>query len=335
MNRYTWLNIPYRQLVAYYKTKHRHHALLLHSHPGNGRGTLAYMLIRWLLCQKSNNGVSCSECHACKLIQAGNHPDCHLLVPEKGKNTVGIEPIRLLIEKLCSYARQGEAKVIWIPEAEILTEAASNALLKTLEEPQEKTYFLLGCREPSRLLATLRSRCLYWYLSVPNEEISMRWLSNCAVGTTIDHLTALRLNCGGPIAAKKLLQPINWKQRSILCCALSDALLEHNMLSLLPILSYPDVGVRLHWVCTLLLDSIKTQQGASRYVINQDQRALVHQMASQITDISLLKIVQKWIICRHNLLSVAGVDRELLLTEQLLNWEKTVSVNDYTMLSFI
>ena len=88
-----------------------------------------------------------------------------MLAPEKGKSSLGIEPIRQVIETLYAHAQQGGAKVIWLPQAEQLTEAAANALLKTLEEPPEKTYFLLGCREPSRLMATLRSRCLYWHLA--------------------------------------------------------------------------------------------------------------------------------------------------------------------------
>lgn len=114
---------------------------------------------------------------------AGNHPDYHVLAPEKGKSSLGIEPIRQVIETLYAHAQQGGAKVIWLPQAEQLTEAAANALLKTLEEPPEKTYFLLGCREPSRLMATLRSRCLYWHLASPDEQLSLQWLGRQAAGS--------------------------------------------------------------------------------------------------------------------------------------------------------
>lgn len=127
---------------------------------------------------------------------AGNHPDYHVLAPEKGKSSLGIEPIRQVIETLYAHAQQGGAKVIWLPQAEQLTEAAANALLKTLEEPPEKTYFLLGCREPSRLMATLRSRCLYWHLASPDEQLSLQWLGRQAAGSQTDRLTALRLHDG-------------------------------------------------------------------------------------------------------------------------------------------
>ncbi len=119
-----------------------------------------------------------------------------------------------MIETLYAHAQQGGAKVIWLPQAEQLTEAAANALLKTLEEPPEKTYFLLGCREPSRLMATLRSRCLYWHLASPDEQLSLQWLGRQAAGSQTDRLTALRLHDGAPLAAEQLLQPQQWQQRS-------------------------------------------------------------------------------------------------------------------------
>ena len=170
-----------------------------------------------------------------------------MLAPEKGKSSLGIEPIRQVIETLYAHAQQGGAKVIWLPQAEQLTEAAANALLKTLEEPPEKTYFLLGCREPSRLMATLRSRCLYWHLASPDEQLSLQWLGRQAAGSQTDRLTALRLH-DAPLAAEQLLQPQQWQQRSTLCAALSAALPQRDMLSLLPVLNHEDVAERLHWL---------------------------------------------------------------------------------------
>ena len=91
------------------------------------------------------------------LMQAGTHPDYYTLEPEKGKSALGIDAVREVSEKLYEHARLGGAKVVWLKDAALLTEAAANALLKTLEEPPEKTWFFLSCRDPGRLLATLRS----------------------------------------------------------------------------------------------------------------------------------------------------------------------------------
>ena len=63
-------------------------------------------------------------------MQAGTHPDYYTLEPEKGKNTLGIDAVREVSEKLYEYARLGGAKVVWLKDAALLTEAAANALLK-------------------------------------------------------------------------------------------------------------------------------------------------------------------------------------------------------------
>lgn len=68
-------------------------------------------------------------------MQAGTHPDYYALSPEKGKSALGIDAVRDVNEKLYEHARLGGAKVVWISDAALLTDAAANALLKTLEEP--------------------------------------------------------------------------------------------------------------------------------------------------------------------------------------------------------
>lgn len=330
MNWYPWLNAPYRQLIAQYAAGRGHHALLLHAAAGNGDDALVYGISRWLICQQCNGEKSCGTCHACRLMLAGNHPDYHVLAPEKGKSSLGIEPIRQVIETLYSHAQQGGAKVVWLAQAESLTEAAANALLKTLEEPPANTYFLLGCREPSRLLATLRSRCFYWHLTSPDEQLGLQWLNRQVVANPTDCLTALRLHDGAPIAAEQLLQPERWQQRSALCDVLHDALLGQDMLVLLPVLNHDNVAERLHWLCSFLIDAMKWQQGAASFVLNQDRLPLVQQLATRLSAASLQHIVQQWLHCRHQLLSVVGVNRELLLTERLLSWEQMFASAGYS-----
>ncbi|MDR3431965.1 MAG: DNA polymerase III subunit delta' [Rouxiella aceris] len=321
MNWYPWLNGPYRQLLSQYQGERGHHALLLHASKGLGDDALVYGLSRWLLCQHPQGDKSCGTCHSCHLMIAGNHPDWHLLAPEKGKNSLGIEPIRQLIETLYNYSQQGGAKVVWLAQAELLTEAAANALLKTLEEPPSRTYFILGCREPSRLLATLRSRCFYWHLAAPETSLAAQWIARQLPQQPLAIQTALRLGGGTPLAALELLQVERWKQREQLCQQLAASVQQGDLLSLLPQLNHDDVVERLHWLSSLLLDAIKYQQGAADYVINLDQPQLLNQLANSLGNGALQQALQRWMHCRQQLLSVVGVNRELLLTEQLLAWE--------------
>lgn len=324
MNWYPWLNGPYRQLVSQYQGDRGHHALLMHAVKGMGDEALVYGLSRWLLCQHHDGEKSCGKCHSCHLMIAGNHPDWHVLTPEKGKNSLGVEPVRQLIETLYNYSQQGGAKVVWLPQTELLTEAAANALLKTLEEPPERTYFVLGCREPSRLLPTLRSRCFYWHLSTPEAPLATQWIARQLQAEPLAIQTALRLTEGTPIAALELLQPERWKQREQFCLQLLSSWQQRDLLSLLPQLNHDDAAERLHWLASVLLDVIKYQQGAADYVINLDQQPLISSLASEMNNAFLQQNLQGWMLCRQQLLSVVGVNRELLLTERLLNWENSL-----------
>ncbi len=322
MERYPWLNALYCSLVRRYTVGCGHHALLLHADEGHCEDILLFSLSCWLLCQTHKDRIRCGVCHSCRLMLSGNHPDYHPLETEKGKNSLGVELIRKVLEKIYSYPQQDKAKVIRISCAELLTEAAAHALLKTLEEPPSGTYFLLSCREPLRILSTLRSRCMHWHLKKPDEKLSMQWLSIHASRSAIEQRTALRLYNGEPIAAKEFLLSDRWQKRSAMCDALHISLIQHDMLSFLPFLNLPDVGESLRWLCTLLIDAIKWQNSLPDYLLNQDQYPLIRQIAGQSRRTSLPKIVQRWFICRHQLLSVAGVNRELLLTNELLFWEE-------------
>ena len=155
MRWYPWLRPDFEKLVASYQAGRGHHALLIQALPGMGDDALIYALSRYLLCQQPQGHKSCGHCRGCQLMQAGTHPDYYTLAPEKGKNMLGIDAVREVTEKLNEHARLGGAKVVWVTDAALLTDAAANALLKTLEEPPAETWFFLATREPERLLVTL------------------------------------------------------------------------------------------------------------------------------------------------------------------------------------
>ncbi|MGK2889152.1 MAG: DNA polymerase III subunit delta' [Candidatus Malihini olakiniferum] len=322
MEWYPWLNEPYRQQIEGYQEGRAHHAVLLHALPGMGRESLVYALSRRMLCQNPEGMKSCGECYSCKLMIAGTHPDWYVLVPEKGKQRLGLDAIRNVLENLYQRSRQGGAKLVWIENSEQLTEAAANALLKTLEEPPDATYFLLGCHEPTRLLATLRSRCLYLYLPTSDEAQSVSWLNKRHSTSAQALQTALRLQAGAPLAAEHLLHEETACQRSVLCHVLANAVAPRAFYSLLPQLNHEDAPERIHWLSSLLLDALKIQHGAASERVNLDQDELIELLANQLTSVELDAVLSRWLRCRHQLLTVTGVNRELLLADVLLEWEQ-------------
>lgn len=320
MNWYPWLNVSYRQIISQHQADRSHHALLLQSLPGMGGDALAWGISRWLMCRQPDGLKSCGVCHACQLMQAGTHPDWYRLEADKGKTSLGVDAVRSVTEKIYHHAQQGGAKVVWLPDAGQLTESAANALLKTLEEPPKNTWFLLNCHEPSRLLATLRSRCLLWHLAPPDEAQSLIWLQKQGESDANARITALRLSGGAPAAAAALLEGKTWQQRQQLCRALPEAV-QGDLLTLLPVLNHDDVVQRIGWLCALLVDAAKWQQGGGDFISNVDCQPLVVQIAGLLPGAAIDASLRQWLTCRERLLNVVAVNRELLLTEQLLNWQ--------------
>lgn len=320
MKWYPWLRPSFEQLVAGYQAGRGHHALLLQALPGMGGEALIYALCRYLMCRQPEGNKSCGQCHSCQLMQAGTHPDYYTLAPEKGKSALGIDAVRDVNEKLYERSRLGGAKVVWAGDAALLTDAAANALLKTLEEPPENTWFFLACQEPARLLATLRSRCRLHHLAPPSESYGLAWLEREVTMPQETLLSALRLSANAPAAALDLLQESHWASRQQLTQTLAGVLSSGDWLALLPILNHEQAAVRLHWLASLLLDAQKRQQGIT-LVSNPDAWTLVNQLAQTLPAARLQAIARDVSACRDQLLNVVGVNRELLLTERLLRWE--------------
>ncbi|MFY9995595.1 MAG: DNA polymerase III subunit delta' [Leclercia sp.] len=320
MKWYPWLRPHLEQLVNSYQSGRGHHALLIQSLPGMGDDALIYAISRYLMCQQPQGHKSCGQCRSCQLMQAQTHPDAYTLEPEKGKTSLGIDAVRAVNEKLYERARLGGAKVVWLKDAAQLTEAAANALLKTLEEPPENTWFLLACREPGRLLATLRSRCRLHHLSVPPEAWAISWLAREVTVSQEAALSALRLCGGAPAAALDLLQQKVWAQREQLCQALGAVSDSGDWLSLLSVLNHDPASERLHWLAALLLDALKIQQGAT-LLSNADAWPLVSNLAQRLPGVALSAMLSDVCQCREQLLSVTGLNRELVLTDLLLTFE--------------
>ncbi|XBS71207.1 DNA polymerase III subunit delta' [Acerihabitans sp. KWT182] len=322
MNWYPWLNAPYRQIITRYQNGRGHHALLIHALRGTGDDSLCYAISRWLICRRPEGMKSCGHCHSCRLMLAGNHPDFYRPEPEKGRSSLGVDGIRQVIDPLYHHAQQGGAKVVWLSDSESLTEQAANALLKTLEEPPDQTYFLLACREPSHLLPTLRSRCLYCHLPPPDEATGARWLRQQGVSQLKQAHTALRLYNGAPLAALDVLQPARWTERQALCDGVRQSLADRDWLSLLPLLNKDKDDEPLYWLLTLLTDALKWQQGAAAFAANQDQLPLLSLLGARYSPGALHHQLHQWLTCRRQWQTIGGVNRELLLTDRLLNWEE-------------
>lgn len=132
--------------------------LLFLGEAGVGRRSAVYETARELFC--SGDKSNTCECFGCLQLKESVHPDFVHVRPEEGKD-IGVDEIRDLIASSMSFPSFGPLKLLMIEEADRLTVAAANALLKTLEEPSPKVRFFLLTEKGSRVIPTIRSRCAH------------------------------------------------------------------------------------------------------------------------------------------------------------------------------
>lgn len=206
MNAFTpWQQALWDRMLDAHAAGRLPHALLLCGPERLGKRELAEALAQYLLCAAPREGRGCGACHSCRLFEARfqrdppetrpdespshphghpGHPDARFVGyalneksnPKRMYQELVIEQIRDLSSWLVLSPQSGETKVALIEPAHALTTAASNALLKTLEEPVPGRYLVLVSDQPQRLPATIRSRCQRFELRLPSADEARSWL---------------------------------------------------------------------------------------------------------------------------------------------------------------
>ncbi|MBQ2700762.1 MAG: DNA polymerase III subunit delta' [Clostridia bacterium] len=130
------------------------HAYLFTGPKGVGKRTLAALVGQGILC--SGPSKPCGQCPACKRVMDGNHPDVTILSDDK---SIKVDAVRDMLRQVSEHTYEGGKRIVMIHSAEKMTQQAQNSLLKTLEEPNDETVFLLTCDDATQLLPTIVSRC--------------------------------------------------------------------------------------------------------------------------------------------------------------------------------
>src|SRR5215831_6034146 len=145
-----------------------HHAYLLTGTRGVGKTTIARIFSKSLNCVRGVTATPCGVCAACVDIDAGRFVD--LLELDAASNT-GIDNMREILDNARYAPTVGRYKVYLIDEVHMLSKAAFNSMLKTLEEPPEHVKFVLATTDPQKIPVTVLSRCLQFNLKLLSPQL--------------------------------------------------------------------------------------------------------------------------------------------------------------------
>ena len=312
-----WNEAAWQQLQVQRRDNRLAHAYLFHGPPGIGKLDLAEAFAAALLCQSPTAaGTACGQCGACEQFRAGTHPDALTLAPEPGKNQIQIDPVRQLAAQLGLKSHQGGFKVARIVGAHRLNIAAANSLLKTLEEPTDNTVLILITDQPSRLLATIRSRCQGLRFAPPPADQARDWLA--ARAGEQDPALLLALADGAPLTALALAGGEHLARRRA-WFGQWQALIDGREDAVAVAAEWADTEgtAPLEWMAQWLMDLIRLQQGGAS-LRNPDLLESMQDMADDMDPVTPHNLLEQvWQALR---LAATPVNRQALYEDLLITW---------------
>lgn len=322
-----WHVVAWQQLQQRRQQGQLPHALLLTGPAGIGKHALALNFAQSLLCQQpAADGQACQQCPACERVRAGSHPDLLRIEPEEEGKPIKVGQVRDLIDTLALASHYGGYRIVVMQPADAMNTSAANSFLKTLEEPPAKTILILVSAMPSRLPATIRSRCQLLALNAPSPEQALNWLQQTSQAAREEIETALTLSEGAPLLAAWYLEHDLLRQRQDLLKAVCDsAQHKQDALSVAALMLKLDPRMPINWLYSWTADLIRLKHHDEKYIKNKDLKDTLHMLSEQVDLKGLYLLLDKLQQARR--LIETQVNQQLMWEEVLIMWSRLFPAN--------
>jgi DNA polymerase III subunit delta' len=316
-----WQQAQWTHLHSYIVQQRIPQALLITGSKGLGKLQLAEQFAAALLCEQPHvDSHACGQCHSCLLLKAQTHPDFIQVQPEEGKTTIAIDQIRNLITKLTLKPQFDRYRVVILNPADKMNNAAANAFLKCLEEPNERTVLVLISDRQSKLPATILSRCQKLAITMPDKLTVSNWLKAQAVQENSDVL--LGLAQGAPLLAltyanndsvalrnECFTQWLTIAKRQSHPVIIAEQWLKHSETAL------------LFWLTSWVVDLIKcAYQSDTEHLYNSDLYPSLQGLSQQIELKGLYQLYDLLLLSRTRL--ETPINKQSLFEEILIQWSE-------------
>lgn len=307
---------------------HPAHAYLLYGKKGIGKHLFADQLTRYWLCLTPNHKLPCGYCKSCHLLAtSGAHPDFFQLIPTES-DFIKVDQVRELVDFVNQTSQISKGKVVVIEPAEALNLNAANALLKSLEEPNGNTRFILVSHQPGQLLATIKSRCIQQLCPMPSKEQALTWLQSQLTSLSTQELTQLWLLAGHtPLYALELYEQDILQQRQRVVADIKK-ILKQQIVAGQIVESWTNIPLIIiyDWFCSWLhiILSYQLTHDDSQLGMADMAKVLVY-MANKIAPMKLLALQQELLTERQKVLRKANFNKLLLLESLLIRWNNLLT----------
>jgi DNA polymerase-3 subunit delta' len=310
-NLYPWLQPLWTQLQKALTQDRLPNSIMIESTDGLGEQQLIDALGKALLCSNSTD-EGCGFCHSCQLFAAGTHPDYHRLMPLETKKQISVDQVRELNRFAAESSQLSGKRVLVVTLAEQMNSSASNALLKTLEEPPSQCVFIVLTHAKSQLLPTVVSRCQQWHVSPPSIEQAQHWIAQQSLSVSD---LALTLYAQAPLKLNEFTATQSDELTSLITLLTKDNVLveQSKIVAILtsePQRSLEQLSIVLHMALRHFAQPYAGLEAILTPVCNRWDFGTLSRMVERLDNL------------RAELRAHPGLNTELLLIEWLTYWHE-------------